>query len=86
MTRELDAVLVSKSATNLSFDLYTTWPRPSGRMRRGSPYQRVPVVLPRGGKVDVAHLLGCSTAEARAVIEATPMVRRYVQKGLLEVQ
>lgn len=78
-------LLRSKSDSNLSFELNSMIPRSAPHMRRGSPYQKVAVNIPRFGLVDVKAVLNCDAAEALRVIETTPFISRLTRRGLLEV-
>lgn len=77
--------LHNKSASNMCIELQSFIPRTAPRMRRSSPYQAVPINVPRQGSVNVAEVLSCSHEEASDVIAKTAFIQRLIRKGLLEV-
>lgn len=78
--------LISKATTALSIELNSLVPRSAPRMRRGSPFQLVPINLQPMQKVDLTQVLNCSADEARGIAAKTPMLNKLLKQALIEVR
>ena len=82
---KLKGILHNIGPSNICVELESYVPRASARMRRASPYMKVPISIPRQGSVNIAERLSCSSAQALDIINRTVFVQRLIRRGLLKV-